>query len=130
MDGEKSCLALIIRSADFEEQEKFKQEFPGLVDEALKTKDPNDHRPVLLMAQDEGRFGRLGQVMKAWCPNGHRPQVAKQGVRDYVYAYAAIAPALGKMTTLVLHECQYQDDGIVSARGFYRFCRLFYYHAG
>ena len=54
------------------------------------------------MAQDEGRFGRLGQVMKAWCPHGHRPLVAKQGVRDYVYAYAAIAPQLGKMTALVL----------------------------
>ena len=88
--------------ANFEEQEEFKQKFPSLVDEALKTKDSNDHRPVLLMAQDEGRFGRLGQVMKAWCPSGHRPLVAKQGVRDYVYAYAAIAPALGRMTTLVL----------------------------
>ena len=57
------------------------------------------------MAQDEGRFGRLGQVMKARCPKGHRPLVAKQGVRDYVYAvyaYAAIAPSLGRMTTLVL----------------------------
>ncbi|MDJ0575452.1 MAG: hypothetical protein QNJ65_09845 [Xenococcaceae cyanobacterium MO_234.B1] len=62
------------------------------------------------MAQDEGRFGRLGQVMKAWCPHGHRPLVAKQGVRDYVYAYAArreadlfeIAPSLGKMTALIL----------------------------
>ncbi len=66
--------------------ELFKQEFPNLVDEALKTKDPQDNRPVLVMAQDEGRFGRLGQVMKAWCPSGHRPLVAKQGVRDYVYA--------------------------------------------
>ncbi len=88
--------------ADFEEQEEFKQQFPNLVDEALKSKDSQDNRPVLLMAQDEGRFGRLGQVMKAWCPKGYRPLVAKQGVRDYVYAYAAIAPALGQMTTLVL----------------------------
>jgi hypothetical protein len=38
--------------------------------------------------------------MKAWCPAGHRPLVAKQGVREYVYAYAAIAPKLGKMTRL------------------------------
>ncbi len=85
-----------------EKQEEFKKNFPNLVDEALKSRDPNDYRPVLLMAQDEGRFGRLGQVMKAWCPSGHRPIVAKQGVRDYVYAYAAVAPALGKMTSLVL----------------------------
>ena len=77
----------------------------------MKSKDPQDKRAVLLMAQDEGRFGRLGQVMKAWCPPGHRPSVAKQGVRDYVYAYAAIAlralakpiaPSVGRMTTLVL----------------------------
>jgi hypothetical protein len=102
-NGGKSCLVLIISHADFQEQEEFKQQFPNLVDEALKTREPQDNRPVLLMAQDEGRFGRLGQVMKAWCPTGHRPLVAKQGVRDYVYAYAAIAPALGKMTTLVLH---------------------------
>ncbi|MDJ0594162.1 MAG: hypothetical protein QNJ72_30005 [Pleurocapsa sp. MO_226.B13] len=87
----------------------------------MKTKDPQDNRPVLLMAQDEGRFGRLGQVMKAWCPKGYRPLVAKQGVRDYVYAYAAIAPQLGRMTTLVLHECEYYNDGIVSKTGFYRF---------
>jgi transposase len=88
--------------ADFEEQEEFKPQFPNLVKSVLTTKDVRDNRPVLLMVQDEGRFGRLGQVMKAWCPKGHRPLVAKQGVRDYVYAYAAIAPALGQMTTLVL----------------------------
>ena len=40
---------------DFEEQEEFKQQFPSLVEEALKTKDSDDNRPVLLMAQDEGR---------------------------------------------------------------------------
>jgi len=40
--------------------------------------------------------------MKAWCPPGARPLVAKQLVREYVYAYAAVAPELGQMTTLVL----------------------------
>ena len=90
------------RETNFEEQEEFKQQFPNLVKEALKTKDTQDNRPVLIMAQDEGRFGRLGQVMKAWCPAGDRPLVPKQVIRDYVYAYAAIAPELGKMTSLVL----------------------------
>ncbi len=74
----------------------FKQEFPSLVDEALNTKDPQDKRPVLLMAQDEGRFGRLVRVMKAWCPSGHRPLVAKQGVRDYVYANGRDRPSFGQ----------------------------------
>ena len=87
---------------DCEQQKAFRENFPELVEQALSSKKADDNRPVLIMAQDEGRFGRLGQVMKAWCPPGHRPQVAKQGVREYVYAYAAIAPQLGKMTTLIL----------------------------
>lgn len=54
------------------------------------------------MAADEGRFGRLGEVRSCWCPKGIRPIVPKQQVREYVYAYAAVAPELGQMTSLVL----------------------------
>lgn len=54
------------------------------------------------MAGDEGRFGRLGEVRSCWCPSGIRPTVPKQQVRQYVYAYAAVAPLLGKMTCLIL----------------------------
>lgn len=54
------------------------------------------------MAGDEGKFGRLGEVRSCWCPQGIRPTVPKQQVRQYVYAYAAVAPALGKMTCLIL----------------------------
>jgi hypothetical protein len=54
------------------------------------------------MAGDEGRFGRLGEVRSCWCPEGIRPTVAKQQARQYVYAYAAVAPALGQMTCLIL----------------------------
>ncbi len=35
-------------------------------------------------------------------PPGARPLVAKQLVREYVYAYAAVAPELGQMAALVL----------------------------
>ena len=42
---------------NFEEQQEFKQQFPHLVNEALKTKEPQDERPILIMAQDEGRNG-------------------------------------------------------------------------
>ena len=54
------------------------------------------------MAGDEGRFGRLGEVRSCSCPFGIRPTVPKQQVRQYVYAYAAVAPSLGKMTCLIL----------------------------
>lgn len=54
------------------------------------------------MAGDEGRFGRIGEVRSCWCPLGSRPTVPKQQVRQYVYAYAAVAPCLGQMTCLIL----------------------------
>jgi len=54
------------------------------------------------MAADEGKFGRIGEVRSCWCPKGIRPTVPKQQVRQYVYAYAAVAPALGQMTCLIL----------------------------
>jgi hypothetical protein len=54
------------------------------------------------MVADEGRFGRLGQVMRAWCSPGIRPQGGQQLVREYLYSFVAVAPALGMMTALVL----------------------------
>lgn len=54
------------------------------------------------MAADEGRFGRIGEVRACWCPEEIRPIIPKQQVREYIYAYAAVAPQLGQMTSLVL----------------------------
>lgn len=56
------------------------------------------------MAQDEGCFGRISQVKRCWAPPGMRPYVLAQLVREYVYAYAAVAPALGQMVSLILPE--------------------------
>lgn len=39
---------------------------------------------------------------ESWCPKGIRPIIPKQQIREYVYAYAAVAPQLGQMTSLVL----------------------------
>jgi len=54
------------------------------------------------MVADEGRFGRLGQVMSAWCGSGIRPAGGQQLVREYFYSFVAVAPVLGSMTALVL----------------------------
>jgi len=54
------------------------------------------------MAQDEGRFGRISSPRRCWVPPGLRPHVAAQLVREYTYVYAAVAPQLGLMTSLVL----------------------------
>jgi transposase len=88
--------------ADQEEQEQFKQNFPKIVEEAVKTKDPEDKRPLLLMAEDEACFGRISIPKRSWAPKHMRPRTPRQIVREYTYAYAAIAPEKGEMTSLVL----------------------------
>lgn len=37
-----------------------------------------------------------------WAPPGMRPVVAQQVVREYTYVYSAIAPASGRITSLIL----------------------------
>lgn len=54
------------------------------------------------MTQDEGRFGRLSETKRAWAPPGIRPVAPHQIVRQYLYAFVAVAPALGVMTALLL----------------------------
>jgi transposase len=88
--------------ASKQEQEDFKNDFPNKVKEAEKTKDPEDHRPTLIMAQDEGCFGRINRLQRAWAPEHVRPQVPRQIVREYTYVYAAVDPKGGKITFLIL----------------------------
>ena len=54
------------------------------------------------MAQDEGRFGRISRAIKCWAPAHVRPVVGAQIVREYVYAYSAVCPASGQITSLIL----------------------------
>ena len=54
------------------------------------------------MAEDEGRFGRVSIPRRAWAPPGVRPCAPQQFVREYTHVYAAVAPAEGKMTSLIL----------------------------
>jgi hypothetical protein len=55
-----------------------------------------------MMAQDEGCFGRMNSPRRCWAPPGIRPHVPCQRIREYVYVYSAVAPALGEMTSLIL----------------------------
>lgn len=56
----------------------------------------------MIMAQDEGRFGRINIPRRCWAPLGTRPIVFAQTVRQYVYAYSAVCPASGDITSLIL----------------------------
>ena len=54
------------------------------------------------MFQDEVRFGRINDPKRCWCRAGVRPQVGKQIVREYTYAYGAFAPKDGEAYFLIL----------------------------
>lgn len=54
------------------------------------------------MAQDEGRFGRINTPCRCWAPPGIRPTVSSQMIREYIYAYSAVCPATGDITSLIL----------------------------
>ena len=73
-----------------------------MVQGALADRSPEDKRPVVIAAADEGRFGRLAQVRRTWCGPGVRPEGKQQSVREYLYSFVAVVPALGMMTALVL----------------------------
>jgi transposase len=90
--------------SDRETQEQFKKTFPALVEAAIATQEAGDERPVLILAQDEGCFGRISQVKHAWAPPGMRPQAPVQIVREYMYGYAVVCPAHGHLVSLILPE--------------------------
>lgn len=68
----------------------------------LQTREPQDTRPVLILAQDEGRFGRIDRPRRCWAPKPLRPTVPRQVVREFVYVFAAVCARLGRLTALIL----------------------------
>jgi hypothetical protein len=56
------------------------------------------------MFAEEGRFGRISDPRKCWAPAGIRPDVPRQIVREYDYAFAAVSPHDGTLDSLILPE--------------------------
>jgi len=56
------------------------------------------------MFQDEARFGRITTRSDCWAPEGVRPVVPQQAIREYTYAYAAVAPETGEVDSLILPD--------------------------
>jgi transposase len=59
-------------------------------------------KPLRIMFKDEARFGRMNEVKSCWSPKGRRPEVIKQMVREYTYAYGAVSPSDGRADFLIL----------------------------
>ena len=68
----------------------------------MASRPAEDQRPVLIMAQDEGRFGRLSRPRACWAPPGVRPTAPCQLVREFVQVFAAVAPQTGELISLIL----------------------------
>ena len=70
--------------------------------EIIEAVKPFDSRDFIIMAQDEARFGRINGAKKSWAPCNIRPLVPKQIVRKFTYAYSAVCPSMGEITSLIL----------------------------
>jgi transposase len=57
---------------------------------------------VILLAEDEGRFGLISSLKRCWAPKPLRPVVAQQLIRESLYIFAAVCPQLGHLTALIL----------------------------
>lgn len=71
---------------------------------------------LLLLAQDEGRFGRISEARRAWAPPGVRPICARQIVRESLYVFAALAPASGQLSALILPSCDAEAMSVFLAQ--------------
>jgi transposase len=59
---------------------------------------------VLLMFQDEARFGRIIDPRSCWAKTPYRPVVNLALVREFKYAYAAVAPQTGRLDFMVAEK--------------------------
>ena len=83
-----------------------------MIQDAQKDRALDDDRPVVFMVQDEARFGRITQPTRCWAPLGMRPCAPTQIVRQAIYAFAAIAPKTGRMTSLILPTANSDTMGL------------------
>lgn len=61
-----------------------------------------DKRPLRVYFQDEARFGRMQNSVSCWAPEGFRPSVKLQRVREYTHVYSAVCPIDGDSFSLIL----------------------------
>jgi len=60
---------------------------------------------IRLMFEDEASFGRINDISRCWAPDGIRPVVPYQMVREYRQVYGAVDPITGDRTFMVTPTC-------------------------
>ena len=61
--------------------------------------------PIVVFFEDEARFGRLSREMACWVKGKTVPCVAKQLIREYIYAYSALSPKTGDCYSMISPVC-------------------------
>jgi hypothetical protein len=64
-----------------------------------------EKKPVIVFFEDEGRFGRISREMYCWVKKDMIPSVARQTIREYIYAYSAVAPQTGDCFSMIAPYC-------------------------
>ncbi|MGC8490893.1 MAG: IS630 family transposase [Syntrophobacteraceae bacterium] len=52
--------------------------------------------------QDEARFGRISDLFSCWAPEGMRPVIQAQIIRQYTHVFGAVCPNDGESFSLIL----------------------------
>jgi transposase len=60
---------------------------------------------VVVFFEDEARFGRISRGMACWVKRNMVPSVARQMVREYMYAYSALSPQTGDCYSMISPYC-------------------------
>jgi putative transposase len=63
---------------------------------------------IRLMFMDEARYGRINEPERCWAPEGIRPVVLCQMIRDYVEVYGAVDPIHGDKCFVIAPRCNTQ----------------------
>jgi putative transposase len=61
--------------------------------------------PVVVFFEDEARFGRISREMACWVKASMVPSVARQMIREYIYAYSALSPQTGDCYSMISPCC-------------------------
>jgi hypothetical protein len=60
---------------------------------------------LLLMLQDEARFGLISESKRCWCPKPDRPICPTMVTQEYTYVYGAVNINSGQFNSLILPVC-------------------------
>jgi transposase len=63
-----------------------------------------EYKKVVVFYQDEGRFGSISNDVFCWVGE-KKPNIPKQIVREYVYAFSALSPQTGDYYSIILPHC-------------------------